>query len=413
MPYTVKKQGDEWCVIKDADGESMGCHDSEAKAEAQVAALYASEEKADKAETPPPDEEEPEASAGSADPEAETDTQEVATVAKLDVPSNIRTLTLNIQAAVSEAVAKAFGRKDDTQTAFKVVGNHWFIVWSNNFKDRDGEIFTEKAIDDYIQRVDMGVVPLPELWVWHIPGTRIGQAEWVDRHGHFVVAGGSFDDTPDGRAGRAYYSKHAHEKGISHGYQFPVSRFDGKHYHAFNSFEFTPLPLGAEANLYTSFEGVKEAKMNEKKQAELEAVFGKERAAEILANLDQRGKALEALEVEYKDFAGEDLQAAANKEAVDRAEKSFAELVSELLESSSEPITAAREAVKVAKASTATVAELRKEIDALRAEMELAPRRSSKDKRTLVAESDPLFQQSQLGVDEGLKEALPGLFREA
>lgn len=43
MPYNIKKRGDEWCVIKKVDGKEMGCHDSEAKAQKQLAALHASE----------------------------------------------------------------------------------------------------------------------------------------------------------------------------------------------------------------------------------------------------------------------------------------------------------------------------------------------------------------------------------
>ncbi len=51
MPWVIKKDGDEWCVYKEgadgqATGESLGCHDSEAKAKDQLAALYANEEKA-------------------------------------------------------------------------------------------------------------------------------------------------------------------------------------------------------------------------------------------------------------------------------------------------------------------------------------------------------------------------------
>jgi hypothetical protein len=43
MPYSVRKKGSEWCVIKDSDGKSMGCHETRAKAERQRRALYASE----------------------------------------------------------------------------------------------------------------------------------------------------------------------------------------------------------------------------------------------------------------------------------------------------------------------------------------------------------------------------------
>jgi phage head maturation protease len=44
VPWHIAKRGDEWCVIKDDDGESEGCHDSEEKAKRQMRALYASEE---------------------------------------------------------------------------------------------------------------------------------------------------------------------------------------------------------------------------------------------------------------------------------------------------------------------------------------------------------------------------------
>ena len=43
MPYKVTQKGDQWCVVKEADGKEMGCHPSEQKANAQLAALNISE----------------------------------------------------------------------------------------------------------------------------------------------------------------------------------------------------------------------------------------------------------------------------------------------------------------------------------------------------------------------------------
>jgi hypothetical protein len=45
MPWKIEQQDDEFCVIKEADGEVEGCHDSHEKAAAQIAALNAAEEK--------------------------------------------------------------------------------------------------------------------------------------------------------------------------------------------------------------------------------------------------------------------------------------------------------------------------------------------------------------------------------
>jgi hypothetical protein len=44
VPWHIEKREDEYCVIKDSDGKSAGCHPTEDKATAQLAALYASEE---------------------------------------------------------------------------------------------------------------------------------------------------------------------------------------------------------------------------------------------------------------------------------------------------------------------------------------------------------------------------------
>jgi HK97 family phage prohead protease len=47
VPWSIKKRGDQWCVVKDDTGETVKCHDSEEKAKAQQRALYASEERSD------------------------------------------------------------------------------------------------------------------------------------------------------------------------------------------------------------------------------------------------------------------------------------------------------------------------------------------------------------------------------
>jgi hypothetical protein len=55
MPYAIEHRGDEWCVIKESDGKSMGCHASRNQALAQQRALYANEaQTAAVNETPPP-----------------------------------------------------------------------------------------------------------------------------------------------------------------------------------------------------------------------------------------------------------------------------------------------------------------------------------------------------------------------
>lgn len=43
MPYDIERRKDRYCVVKDSDGEVMGCHDTRSSAEEQLQALYANE----------------------------------------------------------------------------------------------------------------------------------------------------------------------------------------------------------------------------------------------------------------------------------------------------------------------------------------------------------------------------------
>lgn len=46
MPYEIRGNGDQWCVYKEGTDDSIGCHDTEAEANRQMAALYAAEPEA-------------------------------------------------------------------------------------------------------------------------------------------------------------------------------------------------------------------------------------------------------------------------------------------------------------------------------------------------------------------------------
>ena len=65
----------------------------------------------------------------------------------------------------------------------------WLSAYSNNFKDRDGEIFTEAAHKEFVRAADK-LNRYPELWVWHTPGSRIGFCDFLDVSDGFIVASG-------------------------------------------------------------------------------------------------------------------------------------------------------------------------------------------------------------------------------
>lgn len=180
---------------------------------------------------------------------------------------------------------------------------HWHATYTNNYEDLEGEILTEKAHDKFINRLDMGLVPMPDLWVWHTYGSAHGKAKMVWRNGHFIHAVGDFDSTPEAKAAIEYYRKNKVK--LSHGFTVPKWAFKDGVYSDYNTFEISTLPPKAAANPYTSFEELKTMAMTDEKRRQLKEVFKWDDAkiASVEAMDENRSKALGDLEVAYKDFA--------------------------------------------------------------------------------------------------------------
>lgn len=142
-------------------------------------------------------------------------------------------------------------------TAFK--GNdgdwYWLARHTGKWVDREDEILADHAHEEYVTRVQKGLVPLPELWTWHKKGTMHGQADFVWKSGGFLLALGHFVGTKE-QVKRAvdYYQKHGDNIKLSHMFKYPKNGKRGKVYHAYNTVEITTLPIGAEAFPYTSYE---------------------------------------------------------------------------------------------------------------------------------------------------------------
>jgi hypothetical protein len=207
--------------------------------------------------------------------------------------------------------AETLRRQNNTAAShtFKALGNGlWFAAFTNNFRDKDGEILTEAAHKRYVAWAQQKGSELPELWVWHTAGTRCGKALWVDKAGHFVYAVGRFDDSEQGRAAEAFaQSVKGGEITLSHGFVYPDwARKDGGIIDDYRTFEISILPEGAEANPYTSFESIKEMQdMDDNKRAFFKRIFGQQ-AKNVIAqveNLEKAGKKLADAGAAYKDYA--------------------------------------------------------------------------------------------------------------
>lgn len=242
-------------------------------------------------------------------------------------------LTIGQSNILSRFISSLLGGGDDVQ-AFKALGNGiWVASFTNNFEDRHKEILSAESHDRYVARVKAGLVPMPELWHWHTPGTKHGETLWIDKVGdHMVVAVGKFDDTPAGKAAEEHYQKSGPYK-LSHGFSYPAWAKKDNVYLDYNTFEITTLPPGREANPFTTFEEVKAmTALSQDVRESLTTLFGTQ-APDVIKQIEaiqEGGEKIRELGVKFKDFADPitpDPKANKGNEPLDAASTAFAQLV--------------------------------------------------------------------------------------
>ena len=132
----------------------------------------------------------------------------------------------------------------------------WLARYSNNFKDDDNppDIIAEKSHKRFVEMVDKGEYPLPELWLWHVPEWKCGQATAVayDDNG-FAVAIGYFDK---GKENVAEWIMNQKNVAVSHAMPAASIKRDPDNSSIIvehQTVEISPLPLWAAANKLTGF----------------------------------------------------------------------------------------------------------------------------------------------------------------
>jgi len=145
----------------------------------------------------------------------------------------------------------------------------WFAAYSNNFldDDRPQEIISEKSHINFVDMVDSGKVPMPELWLWHREEGKCGVADMVDYSDGFAVATGTFDH------GREHYAKNLSNMenlAVSHGMLGESLERDPNDSSIITRHitrEISPLPAYAAANKRTAFAVLKgSSDMNDQKK---------------------------------------------------------------------------------------------------------------------------------------------------
>lgn len=202
-------------------------------------------------------------------------------------------------ATVPLARAKAVGETQDFHLFRQKDGRlRFFTMWSNNFMDREGEVFPEYAHKEYVEYSNEAQA-FPELWMWHTPGTKYGQVDWMDMTDGFVCASGLIDSDKEMLAEQLAKE----DVGVSHGFYGILS---GKEYPWYRTYEISTLPRANAAVWTTSFnllnEGVKEMAFTQQRK---DFLIGHGVSAEQIADFEKNAaalsKGLRDLGVSYKD----------------------------------------------------------------------------------------------------------------
>lgn len=183
----------------------------------------------------------------------------------------------------------------------------WLAVYSNNYRDNDNppEIISEKSHLAFLSLVKDGVVPYPELWHWHIPGTRWGVADMLDYADGFAIASGTVDA---GHEKEAEALADMEDIRVSHGMpaKFIVRNPKDKTVIDFHiTSEISPLPGWAAANKMTEFVVFEEldtmALRDEQKEHLRKAGLTDERITQLETELGNMGKAAQDAGIESKE----------------------------------------------------------------------------------------------------------------
>lgn len=322
MPWKLVKRGSQVCVVKRDTGETVHCHGTRGQALAQMRALYASENKEFNEDEIVIEEEEikevwtaasvndlPDSAflyiedGGSKDSEGKTvprslrhlpvknssgsydaahvrnaiaripQMKGISGAKKAQLQARARrilaSLNKSVKDRVIDAVKSVFETSEHTDdfVVYKDVESGqwmWRGTYSNIYRDRDNppEILSEKAHQTFEYMLDKEIVPMPELWLWHIKSATVGVAHDVWYEDGEAKAEGTFYPGSEPVAESLSKMK---ELGMSHGMpkQFIIRNAeDPSIIDGYISKELTVLPKSKAANLLTEFSVIKEDVMN-------------------------------------------------------------------------------------------------------------------------------------------------------
>lgn len=137
----------------------------------------------------------------------------------------------------------------------------WMMIYSNNAMDQDQvepNLFKEKSHKAFAELANSGCIPMPEAWVWHVPGSRWGVADHImvlEGEDGFVlpVALGTVDLGMETVAENLFKEKSLL---VSHGTPRSMILYDKTDKRLIDfapTIEISPLPKSRAANNLTAF----------------------------------------------------------------------------------------------------------------------------------------------------------------
>lgn len=131
----------------------------------------------------------------------------------------------------------------------------WLAAYSSNYLDDDypSDILSNNAHIDFVSKVQNKELPYPQLWIWHLKGTAIGEADYLfyDEENGIAMATGFIYNGMERVAKNILKMKT--KLGTSHGMTFVKrNEKDEKIIDEYVTIEISILPLVAAANKMTS-----------------------------------------------------------------------------------------------------------------------------------------------------------------
>lgn len=177
----------------------------------------------------------------------------------------------------------------------------WFGWVSNHFRDKDNppEIISGKAHKEFVSHAEK-TGQYPALWLWHVPGSKVGKADWLDFAEGFLLMSGLFDSDKAGVAERLAESRESLT--MSHGFWRLKADKEKAITERYRMVEASITPAGVQANPWTRFSTAKEVEvLTPKKKEFLTKFLGAELVTQIEADTDTLRKAAEEAGVDWKE----------------------------------------------------------------------------------------------------------------